>query len=332
MSLLKRKRGAEHIEIVISFILFIIILGFLVYYMVPLRQKNVPDVLTTIVKQGLDNNATTELNEIRLVANSKNAKIKVGASSSELYPFMYWDEASDDWKLEKPEEESISLLYRYATLFCGDKFQHCIITNNIIDCNYFSCSIGLNSIDCNGLKEWCDYRCTKIDKHSIINLDDFKKLTIKDERNQNLKWGADSEFIYIEKPDFPEDIKYYDLYYFSDPLRMEEDYLSFSECITPDNSSYSIPKKIKVYSKFRFDEIKKLTSEELKKLFDYPIGKDFAVTLLISNETVTLQTEIIPEKTTVRAQEFPVTIIQETNFNGQRILDKTIAYINIKTW
>ena len=56
------------------------------------------------------------------------------------------------------------------------------------------------------------------------------------------------------------------------------------------------------------------------------------MTLLISNETVTLQTEIIPEKTTVRAQEFPVTIIQETNFNGQRILDKTIAYINIKTW
>lgn len=79
---MKGKKAANHIEMVISFVMFALFVFFLLVYLNPVRNQNISNVLLDAIQNSIEKNATIQLIELPL-----NLKTGIDICFSMLNPF-----------------------------------------------------------------------------------------------------------------------------------------------------------------------------------------------------------------------------------------------------
>ena len=304
----KSKKGESHLEVIFSFALFIFVLGFMIYYLVPLREQTVPDVLIDMVKEGLEEQATIKIQEITLIGDTEQATIKDFSGNI----IARWNEEKNWWDIKREIPEGGA------------------ICPNQIKINRF---------------EDCPYKCTKFDKHSDLpQTPPPNKLHVRDEYNDRLNWDEAGQNFYVERKDEgnkKKTLKEYTIYYYLEDIMegYNSEGLNIGECFALDSYNNSISAFTKVYSEEKIKALQdqiddpEIGPEKFKEeIFNFPKTSNFLVTLA---EKELLKTAEIPEKTVVKAKEFLVEVLvfeDETEEGLKVVLRKDLAKLSIQVW
>lgn len=78
----RKKKGISHVEMIVSFSIFVLFVFFLFFYLNPLRHQNINEVLLNIVYEGIQEKAMKDIAEVPLKLN-----VAVGTCFSTDNPF-----------------------------------------------------------------------------------------------------------------------------------------------------------------------------------------------------------------------------------------------------